>query len=242
MTGRERRGVGVALMRAMSALVLTLASATSLQAQKTEQVGRLELSDGYVSVEARADGLMTLAVIGVLHFDVGSGVFSPRTTKAWLAGVTTMVDSLRKTTSAIGESPDLLAATGDTRFRFIFEMAAAPTLSSVHLLRADRVELGLSGTAGDTTFNALLGLLRAGADRTLQLTLASPDSARAYMSDMELTDRVPKADIVVKSGRTPWKAADRFFVTFAASALSGLAVSYANHAATPCTSSLGYCR
>ena len=205
-------------------------------------MGRLELANGYVSLDARADGLMTLSVVSALHFDVASGVFSPRTTNAWLSLVESLTDSTRKTTSIIGVTPDLIAATADAHMRVNFELTASPAVSAVHFQRADKVEIAVAGTPNDSSMARLLDMLRRGSARTLALTRASRDSARASMSDMELTDRVPLADVVVKPGRTPWRAADRMFVTFAAAALSGVGTSYASHIATECPSVVGYCR
>lgn len=217
---------------------LTLVAASAGQAQQAERVGRVELSNGYVSVEARADGLMLLSAITTVPFDVGSAVFSPRTTGAWLNTVSRLADSLRASGAPFGISHELRSATNEARLAVSFT-PAGNSLREVVFFRPDGVQIRLRAFAGDTSLTQLIVLLRAGVDRTVSLTTASSDSARLSMSDDQLTapPRAPRPDVTAGSSV---KLADRMFLTSAAGALAGIAGSYANHLVAPCR--LRYCR
>jgi len=222
---------------------LAIVCAPVLRAQRVERIGRVEFADGYVSVDARADGLILLSAISTLRFGVASGIFSPRTMTAWLDQVSQVADSVPRTEDAsVGASAALLGADGETQFRIRFELSAASTLSTAIFRRSDGVEIGLAGTVGDSSFTRLLTLMRSGVERTTELTLASPDSLRLRLSDAELTGRIGPPPAILTRAPPSLKGADRHFITGASAALGGLGVSYATHVAKPCPPQRSYCR
>jgi hypothetical protein len=203
-------------------------------------MGRVELANGFVSVDARSDGLMLVSAVNTLRFGVGSAVLSPRTTRAWLDKVSHLADSLRSSGEPFGISPELRSATDDARLAVSFTLAAN-SLREVVFYRADGVQIGLLGTPGDTSLTKLIELLGAAVDRTVALTMASADSSRLRMSDAELT-AAPSVPRPVVAKASSVKLADRMFMTFSAGALAGLAGSYANFRLAPCKAAFGYCR
>ncbi len=224
-------------------VILAVVCAPALHAQATERIGRVELADGYVSVDARPDGLVLVSAINTLRFDVASGVFSTRTMTAWLDRVSQVADSVRRTDGAsFGSSTDLAGADGETQFRISFELSAAPALSAAIFRRSDGVEIGLRGTGGDSSFTRLLALMRSGVTRTTDLTLASPDSFRLRLSDTQLTGRDRLRPGLLPRAPQRLKLADRLFITGAGAALAGVGMSYATHVAVSCPTQETYCR
>lgn len=199
------------------------------EAQTTERIGRVELSNGYISVEARSDGLMLISAVSTLRFDFGSGVFSPRTVTAWADSVERIVDSVRAMPGArIGSSGRLMSADRGAGLELTFELSPMPTVAFAQFQRADGVGLTVAGTRGDSSLTALIGFLRDGAARTIALTRASPDSARLGLSDAELTGHTTPQDRVREHPPVRWGTTDRLFVIGMASGLTGLAGAYVN--------------
>ena len=224
--------------------VASLIVASSIAgAQQTERIARIELSNGYLSVDARSDGVVMLSAVSTLRFGFASSAFSPRTLNAWVSRVSAIADSVRSSGNAtIGRSPVLLGIDAASRFTITFEMTASPSLAAVVFGRADGVEVGLAGSSDDSSFIQLIGALRGGAARTTAMTLASPDSARMFLSDAELSGRTFRRDSIANHPPTTWRTADRLFVTAGGAALAGLGASYVSHKVTPCRLTRGYCR
>ena len=229
--------------RRFSYLLALLVITRIVGAQQTERVGRVELSNGYLSLDARSDGLVILSAVSTLKFGVGSAPFSPRTIDAWLNRVAETVDSLRRVDGAtIGSAPTLFGVDAATRLDVSFEVSPAASIASAVFARSDGVEIGIAGATNDSSFLRLLDIVRRASRRTTELTLASRDSARMYLSDAELSGRTTARDSVAEHPPSSWRTADRLFVTAASSALAGLGASYAHYASSTCTSAAGYCR
>ena len=205
---------------------LILIGTNSASAQKSEKVGKIELANGYLSVDARDDGLMVVSLLNTLHFNFGSGVFSPRTVTQWLEGANRTIDSVRRAGAQSGVTPVLASADRRATMDLNFRLSAAPSIVSVRFQRADGVGLVVSGTEGDGSLALLLEFLRTSATRTIALTLATPDSVRARFSDEELTQRVTRIDSVRAHPPTKWGIVDRLFVVGGTALAAGSGASY----------------
>jgi hypothetical protein len=198
-------------------------------AQTTERIGRVELSNGYVSVEARSDGLLLISAVSTLRFDFASGLFSPRTTNAWIEEVSRVIDSVKAHPGArIGSTPSLFSADRGSSIIITFELSPAPGIAAARFERSDGVQLAVAGFDGDSSLAMLLGFLRRATARTVALTLASPDSARLNLSDGELTGRTTPKDSVRAHPPVKWGRTDRMFVVAGTAGLGGIAGAYVN--------------
>ena len=184
------------------------------------------MANGYLSVDARADGLMVISLLNTLVFNFGSGVFSPRTVLRWVEGVERTIDSVRTAGGESGTAPLLSAADRRATMDLNFRLSGAPSIVSVRFQRADGIGLVVSGTEGDSSLALLLGLLRTSAARTTALTLATPDSVRARFSDDELTQRTTRVDSLREHPPVKWGNIDRLFVVGGSALALGAGASY----------------
>ena len=210
---------------ARGSCLVVFATATA-SGQGSEKVGKIELANGYLSVDARSDGLLVVSLLNTLHFDFGSGIFSPRTVSRWLESVERTIDSLKTANAQSGSTPVLMGADRQATMDLNFRLSASPSIVSVRIQRPDGVGLVVSGIEGDSSLALLLGFLRTAAERTVTLTLASPDSVRVNFSDEELTQRTTRIDSVRAHPPEKWGTIDRLFVISGSALAVGAGASY----------------
>lgn len=220
MPSRLARFAALAAVMVLGAHRLT-AQAVADTVVPTETVARLQLEDGTLTLTARGDGRVTVAVLRLAPLDVAAADFSIPTLRAF-------VTTARGTDAAATAGPATMLNSIDDRMAIGIDRRMPPMV--IALRGRERVSVVLRLTA-EVTADTVAAVVERAVERSREMTTgfapALVDATDATILRMERSRQpiTAAATPVVPTARTGWSKADRGYFILMGALVGGVAAS-----------------